>query len=174
MRAGILLMLFILVALSPVQPPGGHEPFARHSLILDGLSWESHSIVCGANEMLEGYFEATSDGSLYPGDEQKYDDWVPTRIDFSIMSAPEFSRFEAGNSSYSVIEMDDVSEGSWSLRIPEAGEWFLVYYNPTIYLVQIEARTLQTDWSLMATSALFILPLGIAILVGVLLRNRKG
>ena len=174
MRAGILIMLIILVALSPVQPPSGHEPFATHSFTLDGLSWKSNSMLCGANEMLEGYFEATSDGSLYPGDEQKYDDWVPTRIDFSIMSATEFSRFEAGNISSPVFEMHDVSEGSWSLRIPEAGEWFLVYYNPTIYLVQIDARTLQTDWSLLATSALFILLLGIALVFGVLLRKRRG
>ncbi len=174
MRAGYFLMLVVLVTIAPSPPPSVYEPLAVHGFTIDGLSWQYLSVVCDKNELLRGSFEATSDGSLYPGDEQKYDDWVPIRIDFTILSAPEFALLQAGDSSTPLFEMHDVSQGSWSLRIPEAGEWFLVYFNPTIYFVQIDGHTSRTGFSLLVASLIVLLPLGAALALGGLLWSRRG
>ena len=146
-----------------------------HAFILDAISWREFSFDCLEGDLLSGEFQATSDGSQYPGDEQKYDDWVPLEIDFFVLNESAFRQFAEGNSQQAHLKREGVSESTWQFRVPSDGTWYAVYDNDSIYLITIEDTIYHSGQSDLGITLAIIFLTGLVVFLSFLfyLKIRK-
>ena len=114
------------------------EPLDSQDILIDGISWIAYDIDCQEGDTLSGSFEVTCDGSLYIGDEQKYDDWSVEGIQLYILDEDNYSLFMEGDSFETHYERNDVINLSWIFNIPGDGKWYIIYYNDSIYMMNID------------------------------------
>ena len=108
--------------------------------LIEPVSWRAFETVASEGQMILGYLHASSDGSLYPGDEQKYDNWVPVKVTFLVLSEDDYGQFCLGAQYSADLIHIDVSHCSWEFRVPSDGRWYFLYLNPTVYLVRIQGE----------------------------------
>jgi hypothetical protein len=142
------LLLLLLVIFIQVAPPvmeianasSTREPDSVFGIMLEPITWWSQRVDLQKGLLIQGEFSASTDGSLYPGDEQKYDNWAPIRIEFFILSEENYLLFIENEAVSANFIIEDASAGSWQFEIPSTGTWYLVYRNPTIYMVSVQGR----------------------------------
>lgn len=137
------LILIILLTIIPTGCSTSHtisytnQLQSEYELIIDAFSWEMIPINCHEGDIVSGQFQVSSDGSLYPGDEQKYDDWTQEDIHFYIMNESNYFLFQEDQEFSAAYSRLDVSELQWSFRIPTEGRWYLIFYNDSIYMMKL-------------------------------------
>ncbi|MDH4213781.1 MAG: hypothetical protein OEV85_07660 [Candidatus Thorarchaeota archaeon] len=142
-RKTYLFLLFMIVFASGISlwysgmflPSGSNN---KYNFILDAMSWNAIPIDCEKEDTISGSFKSSSDGSLYFGDEQKYDNWIFEGIEFHILNYSNFVLFSESNTFNSDYSKTNVMELSWSFIVPSNGTWFLVHYNNSIYMKTID------------------------------------
>jgi hypothetical protein len=111
---------------------------ATHDVLLDAVSWKAFSYRCAKGDTLSGEFLLIRDGALFIGDQTKYDNWLLGGIDFLILDEENYNLWIHGNKTTSLFERETVVKLTWSVEIPESGLWYVVYFNGSIYMKQIE------------------------------------
>ncbi|TFG32758.1 hypothetical protein EU527_09515 [Candidatus Thorarchaeota archaeon] len=141
--------------------------FTHHEIVIDSLSWKAFSIDCHKGEIISGSFEVHCDGSLYPGDEQKYDDWISEGIQFYILNLTSYLQFIEGHAFNKSYCKYDVSKLSWSFQIPDNGKWYIIYYNNSIYMMTvigaINAQDTQIQLFVFIVGMILIIPIALSL-----------
>lgn len=143
-RRIVLFVLVFTLVLGTGVDAGSHEsktwmqPLISHSILIEGFSWRAYDIECQEGDTISGSFEVTCDGSLYIGDEQKYDDWSLEGIQFYIFDEGNYSLFVEDNAFKASFVRNDVLSLTWTFEVPSDGIWYIVYDNITIYLMNID------------------------------------
>ena len=151
--AGILVLLTILQQSAIVLGSSETDSYSQHlitlsgahEITLDAFTWQAYSVDCDEGSILSGSFEVFCDGDLYPGDQQKYDDWVSESIQFYILNETEYFKFEEKLYFKPSFARHDVAELSWIFETPTTGTWYIVYYNTAIYLMTIRGSVTHSD-----------------------------
>jgi hypothetical protein len=142
------------------------------NFVLDAVTWRAFSVTAREGQTFAGTFSATSDGSLYPGDEQKYDNWVPIGIRFMILDQEQYSLFANGSGASPAYSSPDSSDLSWRFEVPHTGTWYILYGNPSIYLVEVEAQVGTSSSWFTAVPVLLLLGVSAFFSLGLLARHR--
>ncbi|MHA2301895.1 MAG: hypothetical protein ACXACD_13200 [Candidatus Thorarchaeota archaeon] len=147
-----------------------------HELLLDPVSWESFSLQCDEGETLSGSFVVTQDGSLYIGDDTRYEYWLLEGIDFLIFDAASYELWAAGGKADPLFVRKNVSELNWSINIPSTGEWYIVYLNDTIFMKSLEGNFFRaSDIATPIVAANLTLgSIGLILLIGVIVRSIRS
>ncbi|TFH10705.1 MAG: hypothetical protein E4H14_02050 [Candidatus Thorarchaeota archaeon] len=147
MQKKIYLLTLILVFLLVTSVAAGNydettdkQSLATHDFLLGAVSWKSIPISCLAGDTLSGDFSLTSNGNLFIGDQTKYDNWLLDGIDFLIIDATSYELWMDNQSAPSLYERNGVVELSWSIEIPSDGTWYIIYYNDSIFMKQVEGN----------------------------------
>ena len=111
---------------------------ATHDVLLDAVSWKAFSYKCAKGDTLSGEFLLIRDGDLFIGDQTKYDNWLLGGIDFLILDEENYNLWIHGNTTSSLLERETVVKLTWSVEIPKSGLWYVIYFNDSIYMKQIE------------------------------------
>ena len=119
-------------------------PNTSYEVILDALTWKAYSETYQEGIVLSGSFEVSCDGNLYPGDEQKYDDWAPESIHFYILNETEYSKFADRESFAPSFIREDESHLNWHFEVPVTGQWYIVYHNTAIYMMTVSGTITQS------------------------------
>ena len=114
------------------------QPMATHDILLDAVSWKSFPIMCIAGDTLSGEFELTSNGDLFIGDQTKYDNWLLTGITFLILDESNFDLWINDQPAEPLFEREGVNILTWTVKIPSDGIWYVVYFNDSIFMKQVE------------------------------------
>ena len=117
---------------------GGFKSTSSHKIILNALSWEAFPFHCAVGDTLSGEFILTKNGDLFIGDQTKYDNWLLTGIDFLILNASNYNLWVIGLSTSSLFEMQTVFELAWSVETPSDGLWYVIYFNDSIFIKQVD------------------------------------
>ena len=160
----LLILLFCLSATATASE--------TRTFILDAISWKEYHFECQEGDLLSGEFQAISDGSQYPGDEQKYDDWVPVEIDFFILNESAFTLYDEGFPPPAHFIREGVSEHTWQFRVPTEGTWYVIYYNDSIYLVTIEDSIHHSEATELETTLTTVLLTGLVVFLSILYYHR--
>ena len=167
--AVIITLLVTCASATDINSDNMIEIQASHHILLEGLSWKSYGMDCQEGDILSGSFEVLCDGSLYMGDEQKYDDWSLEGIEFYILDAENYSLFIQREPFEPAYARNNVLSLSWTFDIPSDGVWYVVYDNRTIYLMNIDGSMNRIDDSnfmiVMILSALGGITAAVVILV---------
>jgi hypothetical protein len=115
-----------------------------HSTILDAFSWTAYDFECARGDVISGWFNVACDGSLYTGDEQKYDDWSLEGIQFYVLDEYNYSRFLRGESFVACVAKHDVLGSSWSFIAQHDGTMYVIYENNTVHLMSVEGSIDQS------------------------------
>jgi hypothetical protein len=91
------------------------------------MSWNAIPVECEQEDTISGSLKSSSDGSLYFGDEQKYDNWIIEGIEFYILNYSNYVLFSESNA----FNADN-------------GTWFVIHYNNSIYMKTIEGTIHHT------------------------------
>ena len=171
-----LALVFLLVtniaAGNHVQT-SGEEPSTTHDYLLDAISWKSISISCLAGDILSGEFMLTSNGDLFIGDQTKYDNWLLDGIDFLILDAANYELWLDDLSSTFLYEREGVFELEWSIEIPSDGTWYIIYYNDSIFMKQVEGNIQHISQSGFTDSLLIGILIGLPSLLTLIFIIRK-
>ncbi len=116
-----------------------------HNILVEGVSWRAYDIDCQKGDMLLGSFEVVCDGSLFFGDEKKYDDWSLEGIQFYILDNVNYSLFVEGQTFVAAFARNNVLSLRWTFEVPSKGVWYIVYYNDSIYIMTINGTLDRTD-----------------------------
>ena len=111
---------------------------ATHDVLLDAVSWRAFSYKCEKGDTLSGEFLLIRDGDLFIGDQTKYDNWLLGGIGFLVLDEENYNLWAHGNPATSLFERDAVVQLTWSVEIPKSGLWYVIYFNDSIYMKQIE------------------------------------
>ena len=114
-----------------------------HELLMNPITWKAFSIHCDEGETLSGSFVVTQDGALYIGDDTRYEYWLLEGIDFFICDATNYESWEDGDEADPLFIRENVSELNWSVHIPSTGEWYIVYWNDSIFMKTLEGNFFQ-------------------------------
>ena len=138
-----------------------------HEFVIDALEWEATPISCLAGDNLSGELRLTNDGDLFIGDQTKYDNWLLGGIDFLILDETNYELWLDDLPSSPLYERTSVIELTWSVEIPSGGIWYIVYFNDSIFMKQVQGNIQHISQrgftytlviaSLVCTSALLIL-----------------
>ena len=137
-------MLIANSSATDTNPQRNFTPDSSHEVILDPLTWKAYSIDCVEGIVLSGSFEVSCDGDLYPGDQQKYDDWAPEYIQFYIFNETEYSKFVEKASFAPSFVREDESSLIWQFEVTTTGQWYIVYYNTAIYMMTVSGTINQS------------------------------
>ena len=132
------LIIVTCVSAGETDPQDFLNPRITHEINLDALSWKAFPIQCAAGDTLSGEFILTNNGDLFVGDQTKYDNWLLGGIDFLIIDAANYELWKDDLSMTSLYERKGVVELSWSIEIRSEGVWYIVYYNDSIFMIQVE------------------------------------
>ncbi len=116
-----------------------------HNILVEGVSWRAYDIDCQKGDMLSGSFEVACDGSLFIGDEKKYDDWSLEGIQFYILDSVNYSLFVEGLAFVAAYARNNVLSLRWTFEVPTKGVWYIVYYNDSIYIMTVNGTLGKTD-----------------------------
>lgn len=170
-----LALIFLLVtnvAAGYNLETSSERPLAIHNFLLESVSWKSIPISCLAGDTLSGEFTLTSNGDLFIGDQTKYDNWLLDGIDFLIIDSAGYELWIDKLSTTSLYERKGVFELSWSVEIPSEGIWYIIYYNDSIFMKQVEGSIQHISRS--GSSFTFLVGLlGIASLLTAIFMFRK-
>ena len=129
---------------------GEFKSNSSHEIILDALSWKAFPLQCAAGATLSGEFILTNNGDIFVGDQTKYDNWLLTGIDFLILDESNYDLWINGLSISPLFEMKTVYELTWSVETPSDGLWYVIYFNDSIFIKQVDGiiyHTTQNDFS---------------------------
>ena len=149
------------------------NPSISHEIILDPLSWKAFPIECAAEDTLTGEFLLTNNGDLFVGDQTKYDNWLLGGINFLIIDAANYELWMDDLSMTSLYERKSLVELSWSIEIPSEGVWYIVYYNDSIFMIQVEGSIQHISQSGFTYALVTVPMLGIAALLTFIFTFRK-
>jgi hypothetical protein len=138
-----IVILFLLVVSVDAQSNNHSQLHASLSTIdisLQAISWKAYDVDCTVGDTLSGFFQITQDGDLFPGDQTKYDNWLLGGIDFLIMNEETFDTWSRGLPVDAQYERTSIGELSWSFDVPSTGKWYIIYFNNSIYIKQIEGN----------------------------------
>ena len=173
-RIGLLVILLSLILCSSVDAMTfTWNQSSSHRIMLDALSWVAYEVDCQDGNILSGSFKVECDGSLYVGDEQKYDDWSLEGIEFYILDAGNYSLFNEREPFETAYVRNNVLSLSWTFEIPSDGVWYIVYDNRSIYLMEIDGSANRTDDSNFMIALILITLGGISALGVILVIKRK-
>ncbi len=133
---------------------GEFKSNSSHEIILDALSWKAFPLQCAAGDTLSGEFILTNNGDIFVGDQTKYDNWLLTGIDFLILDASNYDLWINGLSIAPLFEMMTVYELVWSVETPSDGLWYVIYFNDSIFIKQVDGiiyHTTQNGFSFALT-----------------------
>ena len=140
----ILPLILVFLLISNVAA-GNHveisdiQPLSTQDFVLEAVSWKSTPISCLAGDTLSGEFILTNNGDLFIGDQTKYDNWLLDGIDFLILDAVNYELWLDDLPTTSLYERKGVFELSWNIEIPSEGIWYIIYYNDSIFMKQVES-----------------------------------
>jgi hypothetical protein len=134
----IISILAVGVDASDYARSGMEHLLASQSILLDAVSWKEFPILCKTGDTLSGEFLLTRDGDLFIGDQTKYDNWLLGGIDFLILDEENYNLWVGGNLTTPLFERETVAKLTWSVEIPKDGLWYVVYFNDSIYMKQVE------------------------------------
>ncbi len=115
----------------------------------------------------------TSNGDLFIGDQTKYDNWLLDGIDFLILDAANYELWLDDLSSTSLYEREGVFELEWSIEIPSDGTWYIIYYNDSIFMKQVEGNIQHISQSGFTDSLLIGILIGLPSLLTLIFIIRK-
>jgi len=172
----LLILVFLLVtnvAAGNHVETSGEQPLATHDFLLEAVSWESIPISCLAGDTLSGEFTLTNDGDLFIGDQTKYDNWLLGGIDFLIIDATNYEFLMDDLSATSLYERKSVVKLSWSIEIPSEGIWYIVYYNDSIFMKQVEGNIQHVSQSGLTYAFVIATLLGLVALLTLIFLSKK-
>ncbi len=108
-----------------------------HEVVLESFTSEVIELECISGQLLSGQFEIFCDGRLYPGDDQRYDDWMLESIQFYILNETEYYNY-VNDLNFTPNFERDAQKLSWQFEVVETGKWYVVFYNPSIYLITVQ------------------------------------
>jgi hypothetical protein len=141
------VIIFLLVVNIDAQSDNRsqlHVSLSTIDISLQAISWKAYDVDCSAGDILSGFFKLTQDGDLFLGDQTKYDNWLLGGIDFLIMNKETFETWSRGLPVDAQYERTSIGELSWSFDIPSTGKWYIVYFNNSVYIKQIEGNIIHT------------------------------
>ena len=171
-----LVLVFLLVtnvAAGYHVEISGVQPSATTDFVLEAVSWKSTSISCLAGDIISGEFILTNNGDLFIGDQTKYDNWLLDGIDFLILDAVNYELWMDDLPTTSLYERKGLTELSWSIEIPIGGMWYVVYYNDSIFMKQVEISIQHISPSGFAYTIAVVTLLGLAVLLIIIFTFRK-
>ena len=124
---------------------GRVEALSSDTFWIESLSWKSFALNCRAGDLLRGDFAVVQDGDLFIGDQTKYDNWLHRGIDFFICNESSYASWVDGQPVNTLISENNIHRLTWNTYIPQNGPWFIVYYNPSIYMKEIESSYINVD-----------------------------
>jgi hypothetical protein len=179
-RTLVLIMILLQMVLitgssaADVDSQDSYLPNNVHEAIINPLSWKAYAIDCNEGITLSGNFEVSCDGDLYPGDEQKYDDWSPHHIQFYILNETEYAKFAERKSFTPNYVREDVSGLNWEFEITMTGQWYIVYYNTEIYMMTVSGTFTQSGGVDALLTAGIFLPSSLVVLGIIHYLKKKG
>ncbi len=158
----LLCLMIILVPILLTASVSAHDTNCQelvkssssHKIILDALSWEAFPFHCAEGDTLSGEFILTNNGDIFVGDQTKYDNWLLTGIDFLILNASNYDLWINDLSISPLFEMRTVYELAWSVETPSDGMWYVIYFNDSIFIKQVDGiiyHTTHNDFSFALT-----------------------
>lgn len=120
------------------------QALATHDVVVDAVSWRSFPITCAAGDTLSGEFTLISEGTLFPGDQTVYDNWLLGGIDFLIFDESNYNLWTEDMSATPLFELQTLVKLSWSVEIPYEGVWYVVYFNDSVFIKQIEGSIIHS------------------------------
>ena len=138
-------------------------PSSTHDIMIDAISWKSYAVTCSMGDTLSGEFRLVSSGELFPGDQTQYDIWILEGIDFLILDEENYDLWIEDSAFSSILQKDSIIELEWSIEIPHAGVWYVVYINDSLYSHQVEGSIIRTGPY--DTLVLLTVFLGVALLL---------
>lgn len=173
----ILVPLLLVTCVSAGETNSREDlnPSISHEIVLDALSWKAFPLQCTAGDTLSGEFILTNNGDLFVGDQTKYDNWLLGGINFLIIDAANYELWKDDLSMTSLYERKGVVELSWSIETPSEGIWYIVYYNDSIFMIQVEGSIQHISQSGFTYTLVTVSLLGIAFLLTLIftLRMKK-
>ena len=136
----LLIMPITTTSINNEDHQRNFVPSETHSFLLDALTWNSFQVHCLAGDVVFGEFSLTNNGDLFIGDQTKYDNWLLDGINFIILDEYNYEMWLDGNPIESLFEKEGVVELSWSVDIPSNGVWYIIYYNDSIFMKQLEGN----------------------------------
>ncbi len=133
---------------------GALKSASSHEIILDALAWKVFPLQCAAGDTLSGEFILTNNGDIFVGDQTKYDNWLLTGIDFLILDAANYDHWISDLSAAPLFEMQTVYELAWNVETPSDGMWYVIYFNDSIFIKQVDGiiyHTTHNDFSFALT-----------------------
>ena len=147
------------------------------NFVINDQDYASFTIICSTGDTLSGEFKITNNGDLFIGDQTKYDNWLLDGIDFLIIDATNYDLWSNGLLVTPLYERKGVIELDWSVEIPSDGSWYIIYYNDSIFMKQIECEVHHTSPSgtitTMIKTALIIIPSLIILILYFRFRKKK-
>lgn len=148
-QLSISLVLVLLIVFSTVPITAAsiedhnsiHAPLTTHNFWLSPLTSEIYLFECERGDVLEGSFTVTIDGDHFIYDQKKYDLWVGwgDGVDLYIFDEQSYLDWSEGSSAIPLFTKKDLTDFSWRIDIPEAGNWYVIYDNDSsIYGKQVE------------------------------------
>lgn len=168
----VTLLLFLVLAPSVATALQTSESTTNspgeHNVWLDPLTYQVFTFDCQTGDVLQGSFEITLDGGYYPGDQRKYDLWLGwgEGVDFYIFNETGFDAWTNGTSSTAFFTRNDVTELVWTVTLPTAGSWHVVYGNDSpVYGKQVNGA--MTHESPLSALFYMLLLLGVVSVLAV-------
>jgi hypothetical protein len=171
-----LVLILAVLLTSPLGavmnqfPTGPTQGLFAQSFWIDSLGWKAFCLECQAGDSLAGEFKLIQDGNLFIGDQTKYDNWLQSGIDFFICCESHYASWTEGEPMESITTKLNVNRLIWDVSIPTTGKWFIVYYNPSIYMKQIEGSYYNASAQALASIAATTLAVILLVLAGLALR----
>ena len=174
----ILAMIMFPVPAMAKQSVSAGNPIAlgSHELLMDPITWEAFSLQCDEGETLSGIFVVTQDGALFIGDDTRYEYWLLEGIDFFICNAASYESWTDGDEVDPLYIRENVSELDWSVSIPSTGEWYIVYWNDTIFMKSLEGNFYRdSDISTPIVAAILVIgAIGLILLLGIIVKSIRS
>jgi hypothetical protein len=133
----LLILLFTNVEARKNNLPSNLNANDSYEFSLDGLSWKAIPVDCQKGDHLSGHFIVSCDGSLFPGDEKKYDNWILEGVQFFIVDNSNFVLLEEREEFHAEYSVSNAIEITWTFDVQNEGKWFIVYFNDSIYMKTI-------------------------------------
>jgi LPXTG-motif cell wall-anchored protein len=148
-NAFILLILFQVgfvpsTLVSDISSRLNLHSLTSHEAVLESFTSEVINLDCVTGQMLSGQFEIFCDGRLYPGDDQRYDDWMLESIQFYIFNQTEYNNY-ANGLNFTPNFQRNAQKLSWQFEVVLTGKWYVVFYNPSIYLITVQWHIEEGD-----------------------------
>jgi len=177
----LLCLMVILVPILLTANVSGHDTnfqgalksASSHEIILDAISWKAFPLQCAAGNTLSGEFILTNNGDIFVGDQTKYDNWLLTGIDFLILDASNYDLWVNGLSASPLFEMKNVYELAWSVETPSDGLWYVIYFNDSIFIKQVDGIIHHTTQNSLSFALIVLGVISLAFLLALTFKSHR-